>query len=325
MAYRLRPSKPFTTQFRGVAENQLRKAIGYLEDRPEGPHEAVHDARKRFKRVRALYRLVQPDAPDFRARENARIREIAGTLSAVRDATALVETVHYLLDFASSPEEEEALRTAMDILAGRRDRIAAEEHDLPAKMQTAADACRTALSAIAALDLSDAPHKSAKRLGKAWRKQLGKAHRALRACDEHGSAESYHELRKSGQTYWMHLSLLRDVWPSAMRAKQAECKTLVDLLGHEHDLSVLTELVNEEPDLFGDGEALARLLGSIISRQQILRGEAIDRAHDVFAEDPDTEGELIEMLWEKAAGSDARSHKHRRGCDKAEKETALHG
>ena len=96
MAYHLRPDKPFTVEFVAVAEQQLSKAVRYLADKPDGAHTAIHDARKRFKRVRALYRLIQPDAKEFRSRENKRIGDMARSLSAVRDATALVETVDYL-------------------------------------------------------------------------------------------------------------------------------------------------------------------------------------------------------------------------------------
>jgi CHAD domain-containing protein len=332
MAYRLRPSRPFTAEFRSVAEDQLKKAIGYLEKHPDGEHEAIHDARKRFKRVRALLRLVQPDAPDFRARENARIRETARSLSAVRDATALVETINYLLDYAGTPEEEAALVSARDALVTRRDRIAEEEHDLPAKMAAAVESCREAIAALDALDLPDAPRKTAKRLGKAWRKQGRKARAALLACETEPDAETFHELRKSGQTYWMHLSLLRDAWPSAMKAKQTEAKTMVDLLGHEHDLSVLTQLVNEEPEIVGNGETLARLLAAIITRQQALRRETLPMAQAVFADKADTESRLIALLWERAATTDADDRpKHKRAIEKATredeplKETALHG
>jgi CHAD domain-containing protein len=309
MAYRLKPYKPFTSQFRSVAEDQLTKAIGYLEEHPKGPHEAVHDARKRFKRVRALYRLVQADAPEFRDRENARIRDIARTLSAVRDATALVETIEYLLSFTGSKEEKAALQAARNVLAKRRDRIAHEEHDLPAKMTAAVEGCREAIAALDALELSDSPHKTAIRLGKAWKKQLKKAHAAVTACDQHAGAETYHDLRKRGQAYWMHLSLLRDVWPTAMLAKQSNAKALVDLLGHEHDLSVLTELVNEQPELFGDGNALASLLAAIINRQQILRQEGLEQARTVFADPVEIESDLIALLWEKAAASGGKARK----------------
>lgn len=301
MAYRLRPARPFTAEFRSVAQNQLLKAVHLLEKQTDGPHEAVHDARKRFKRVRALYRLIQPDAKEFRRRENARIREISRSLSVVRDATALVETVDYLAGHAKSPDEFAALTLASTSLTRRRDRIASEEHDLPAKIGAAIAACHQAIAAVDELSLDNSPRRTAKRVRAAWRNQRLRAHAALLACDAHGEAEAYHELRKSGQTYWMHLSLLGDIWPSAMLAKQHEAKALVDLLGHEHDLSVLTHVVNENPELFGGSDTLARVLGAIIGRQQILREEAVEKAKAVFADDADTESDVIALLWERAA------------------------
>lgn len=309
MAYRLRPAKPFTAEFRSVAESQLSHAVSLLEDQPDGPHRSVHDARKRFKRVRALYRLIQPDAKDFRTAENTRIRDMARTLSAVRDATALVETVDYLAEHAASPDEFAALTVASKSLTERRDRIASEEHDLPARMSAAVETCHEAIAALDKLDLEDHPHKTAKRLARVWKKQRMKALAALAGCEEHADAEVFHELRKSGQTYWMHLSLLRDIWPSAMRAKQAEAKLLVDLLGHEHDLSVLTGLVNENPGLFGDGDTLALILGAIITRQQALRIEALDKAHQVFADSAENEADLIALLWERAAATPRKDRK----------------
>lgn len=301
MAFRIRPDRPFTAEFCSVVEHQLRQAIHFLEEQPDGPHEAIHDARKKFKRVRALYRLIQPDAKAFRLRENERIRDMAKTLSIVRDATALVETVDYLAGEAVSPEEIAALNTASKALIERRDRIASDETDLPAKIAAAVQTCRDAIEALAELQLDDSPQKTARRLARAWRKQLSRAAADLVACEEGADAEAFHDLRKVGQTYWMHLALLSDLWQSAMRAKKEQAKMLVDLLGHEHDLSVLTQTVNENPDLFGDSDTLALLIGAIIARQQELRHKAIEQAKIVFADDADTEAARIALLWREAA------------------------
>lgn len=301
MAFRIRPDRPFTAEFRSVAQRQLEHAIHFLEAQPDGPHEAIHDARKKFKRVRALYRLTHSDAKKFRQTENERIRLMAKTLSTVRDATALVETVNYLASEAGSPEEVAALASASKALIDRRDRIASEESDLPAKMAAAAQTCREAIEALHDLELDDSPRKTARRLSMAWRKELSRAAADLVACQEGADAEAFHDLRKVGQTYWMHLSLLSDLWPSALKAKQREAKTLVDILGHEHDLSVLTQVVNENPDLFGDSDTLALLIGAIIAHQQALRQKAIEQARLVFADDADTEAARIALLWREAA------------------------
>ncbi|MGO7580567.1 metal-binding protein, partial [Rhizobium ruizarguesonis] len=59
--------------------------------------------------LRSLYRLVARETPDFQAQENARLRDSARSLSAIRDATALIGTAQYLHHAARGNEESEAL------------------------------------------------------------------------------------------------------------------------------------------------------------------------------------------------------------------------
>ena len=301
MAFIIRPSKPFTQEFRRVARQQLNRAIEVLTDQPEGPHEAIHAARKRFKRVRAVYRLIETEARHVRRQENARIRDMARALSVVRDATALIETIAYLSQHAGTAEEQDALAFAASVLTERRERIAADETDLPQRIADAVETCHAAVDATEHITLPDSPAKAARTIAKAWAKQGHRAKEALAACLAEGDAEAFHDLRKCGQVYWMHLSLLQEVWPSAMLAKHADAKQLVDLLGHEHDLSVLTQVVNESPALFGDSDKLACLLGIIITRQQVLRSDALELAPLVFAEDPKQEAGAIRLLWQNLA------------------------
>jgi hypothetical protein len=88
MSYRIRPDRPLDDEVQRVAAHQLGKAMAVLTDRPQGLHEAVHAARKNIKRVRGLYRLIAPRAREFQQQENDRLRDMARTLSGVRDATA---------------------------------------------------------------------------------------------------------------------------------------------------------------------------------------------------------------------------------------------
>lgn len=302
MAYRIKPSKSFSAEFSRAVEEQLRRAIDVLEQRPEGTHEAIHAARKRFKRLRALYRLVEPEAKEFRRQENERIRDMARTLSTVRDATALVETLDYLKSRSSDQEEAEALKLAQNALRERRDQIAEEaEHDLEAKLTQAISTCRDAIQALEALDLPEGRGRTAKRLEKVWRKHLRKSHKALESCHASHTETAFHELRKCGQIYWMHLQLLKDLWPSAMEAKREQVKHLVDLLGHEHDLSVLMQTINENPDLLPTSETLALLLGVVIRTQQALRTDVMPLAERIFNDAPAQEASIIATLWLEAA------------------------
>lgn len=302
MAFRIRPSRSFPQEFRRVTRSQLNVAIETLQQRENGVHEAIHAARKRFKRVRALYRLIEPDSKDFRHRENARIRDMAKSLSTVRDATALVETLDYLQSVTDQPDELRSLAEVQSCLRDRRDRIASEEeHDLERKLSDAVATCTDAVAALDELEISASRARTARRLERVWAKQLRKAQRAITACHETRAEDAFHELRKCGQIYWMHLAILRDLWPTAMKAKESEARALVALLGHEHDLSVLLQVINEDPTLVPDSDSLAHLYAAIIRSQQSLREQTLDLASHVFAEDPAREASIIATLWSEAS------------------------
>ncbi|MCA1491941.1 CHAD domain-containing protein [Sinorhizobium alkalisoli] len=300
MTYAFDPAHPFTEDFRAIAAEQIGCALAVLEEQPAGMHEAIHDARKNFKRLRALYRLVACDAALFQKQENARIREMARNLSIVRDAAALVENANYLRAHAASEEQQVALDKVCAILAIRRDRIAAEETDLERKICVTIAGCEAALAALARVSFHDGRRKSAARLEKGWRRTLKRAARARSACETGTDAVLFHELRKRAQDYRMHLALLREVWPSAMQAKRSDTKELVDLLGHLNDLSTLTSLIDEEPEIAGDSQNQTHLLSAVIARQEELRQEALQRAQAVFFDAPERESRTVGLLWLEA-------------------------
>ncbi|TPP06541.1 CHAD domain-containing protein [Rhizobium glycinendophyticum] len=300
MPYRIRPDRDLPTELRSVARRQLDHAITVLQAKPDGLHEAIHEARKKFKRVRNLLRLVAHADKAFFKQQNTSLGAAARSLSRIRDATALMETVTHLTTFANE-EEAETLDATRTVLELRRDEIAAQETDLEEKVAGVIADCRLSLGALEALDLPSKAGPAARLIAKGWLKALKRAHAALDGCKSEGHGESFHDLRKSAQAHWMNLSLLRDLWPSAFAAKSRDAKILVDLLGHEHDLTVLTELFDTEPDLFGSGEDQSFLLAIIIRRQQDLRREALALAEIVFSDGARREADVIETLWTAAA------------------------
>ncbi|MQB41884.1 CHAD domain-containing protein [Rhizobium sp. ICMP 5592] len=300
MSYRIRPDKAFDDEVHAVAAQQLEKAIAALTDRPQGLHEAVHRARKHIKRVRALYRLIARRAPEFQRRENDRLREMARTLSGVRDATALIEASHYLHETATSRDEARALARITKVLTARRDRLLEAETNLEDKAKAATATCHDALEALRAASFESGRRETARLFQKSWQRTGRKAKAALSECHAEAHADQFHDLRKRSQDCWMHHALLRDIWPAAMHAKQLEAKVLVDILGRYLDLSILSEVTDREPHLFDGSDDRARLLEAIISRQQTARQEALAKARWVFADDPEREARTIQRLWLEA-------------------------
>ncbi|RXT26658.1 metal-binding protein [Rhizobium leguminosarum] len=297
MGYRIRPDADFTEEFRSVATEQLERAVTVLEERPDGAHEAIHSFRKNLKRLRSLYRLVARDVPDFQAQENARLRDAARSLSAIRDAAALIGTAQYLQHAARGKEENEALSRIVTILEGRRDWMAEAESGLEQRLSETSDVLKEAIAALDAVSFDGGHRKNARMLAKSWRRTARKAKTALSACHGEASADDFHDLRKRTYDYRLYHALLRDVWPGAMKAKRDAAKELVEDLGHVHDLTVLSELVEAEPQLFTRNDDLAHLLDVIIFRQQEDRRQALVKAEAVFADDADEEAQRIELLW----------------------------
>jgi len=301
MSYHIHPSENFAQEFKAVGTEQLNLAIAALTERPNGLLEAIHDARKHFKRLRSLHRLAATDVPAFRQAENARIRDMAKTLSTFRDATALVEVSEYLQRHAENSEERAALKRIGKILAARRDRLAADEKPLEESVAKAIATCGQALEALSHVTFEDDGDRSAKHLAKGWRRMLKRAAAARDACRDTTDAHLFHELRKRCQDYRYYLDLLQPLWPSAMHAKRVEVTEVVDLLGHYNDLALLSWLVNEQPDLFGKSEDLAHLLSAVITQQEALRKAILLAAESVFRDDPMNESRKIRLLWQDAA------------------------
>lgn len=300
MSYHIRPSEHFTAEFKAVGTEQLTLAITALTDRPQGLPEAVHEARKNFKRLRSLYRLAAADIPAFRRSENARIRNMARALSTSRDATALVEVSQYLLDHAENSDERAALKRIGKVLTARRDERAAEGSQLEECVAAAISTCGRALDALALITFRDGGKKGARRIAKGWRRALERAAAALQACADTTDAHLFHELRKRSQDYRFYLDILQRLWPSAMHAKRVEVTKIVDLLGHHNDLALLASLVDEQPHLLGKSEDVAYLLSAVITRQKILREAALTVAASAFRDDPNAESRKIRLLWQDA-------------------------
>ncbi|OJT98951.1 MAG: hypothetical protein BGN83_16990 [Rhizobium sp. 63-7] len=301
MAYRILPDRSFTAEIRRVGREQFGEAIAALAERPAGLHEAIHDARKNFKRLRGLYRLVCADAKDFRKQENDRLRDTAKSLSGLRDATALIEAAGKLVDLADNRKERQALDGLLKSLGKRRDAMARDDAELEGRAMAAIDSCRQGMEALEELDFDNRRRVTAKRLAKGWRKTHGRAIAALSSCRGSAAVADFHDLRKRSQDYWMYNQLLKPLWPSAMMAKKQAAKTLTDLLGDGNDLSVLVDLLETDED-FAATIAAGPVKAAVGRRLQQLRKDSLAAAEDVYADASDREANLIGHLWAKAAG-----------------------
>ncbi len=237
----------------------IERGIETLERQEGGIHEAIHAARKRFKRVRALYRLVEPmpvNSARGKMRAFATWREICLPYETQRlwwrrwiicNHRPIRRRTRFLADGAgrTSPATRPIASEAGHDLERNW-----QQHSIPAALPSP----RLMNSTFPAAKAE--PPDAWKSLDEAVRR----AQRALSTCHQSRAEDAFHELRKCAQVYWMHLAVLRELWPSAFSAKEQEAKDLAAILGHEHDLSVLLQTINENTGLVTDSDSLAHCL-----------------------------------------------------------------
>src|SRR5262245_62014464 len=96
MSFELKPDESVARGARRILRHQVESALELITD-PADADEAVHDARKHFKKVRAVLRLMRGALrpKDYR-RENLCFRDAARPLTEMRDAVVLVESLDKL-------------------------------------------------------------------------------------------------------------------------------------------------------------------------------------------------------------------------------------
>lgn len=297
MSFRIDPRQDAGAEIRRVLGEQIARAEDAL-GLPDGDRQlAVHRARRRFKKLRGVLRLVRPAAPDFAKAENARWRDAGRVLAPARDAGAAVGALDRLLEDFGDLVSPHAFAAVRQGLAAARDAASAGEAALDAAIAAARDACAEGRAALGALSLPDDP---AAAIAEGAARAYAKAVRTLAAARRGGGPEKLHELRKHLKQHWLHVRLLHEIWPEAMRSRRAEAKALADELGALQDLDVLRRAVEAPPDAAPDRHR-DLLLALIDRRQAALAATATQAAARLLAERPKDFRRRLEALWREAA------------------------
>ena len=299
MPYRIDFDRPLGDEVRRIASELLTDASELLEKQPDGPHEAIHDARKDIKRLRALYRLVAAGFPDTAAAENDRLSDIGRSMSRFRDSAALVETTEYLEGQTEQKSAKAAIRRLEKLLIERRDAIADDEHQIRRTVMEAVQSLGAAADAVQDFELPSLRKHAIACLAHGWRKTAKRAIAALEACEHTDEDEPFHELRKRSQDRFMQATLLRSAWSSGMLSIQRQAKALVDLLGHEHDLAVLVHHIDQQESLGATDRQ--RVLEAIEAQRRKLQARARADGAETFNEKPKREAEIVSLLIRNAS------------------------
>jgi len=247
---------------RETFREEVRAARAQLAGGTADHDTAIHEARRCIKRARSALKLVRSALGERYARENARLRRIAGGLTAFRDAAAMIETF-----------DELGCKGFQSVRAGLL--------GMKKEVESAADVAEAMRKAAKALTPGgewpeDAASADAIKQGfrTAW--QQGK--KALRRVRRDPLPENFHDLRKRVKTYRFQLRFTG--------VDDKRLNALDNWLGEAHNLTVLDQRIAEKPARFGREAPVAEFLRLIRERRELLEKRALTAGRKLYGGKP---------------------------------------
>lgn len=304
MAYRVKIAARLDKDIRRLLAAQTGRAIGYLSGAIDQGASSIHATRKALKRSRSILRLAKPglSGKSFTQHDRA-FRDIARLLSHDRDREVIADTLR-LLAAKSAGDYKTALLAALDELntinLNGADHLTTEDN-----ISRAIALLQKQDRAIHSLQLKKARIAT---LAAGYAATYAEGRKALKAAYRINNDEAFHTFRKSLQHHWRHCQLLAPAWPDLMNVRIAAARDLSQLIGNDHDLSLVIAHFTTPSAATLDASDRTRIVNAAKAEQVLLRTEVAPLAHRLYALKPRDMQRLIVDLWPAAN----RLAKHRR-------------
>jgi CHAD domain-containing protein len=261
MGYAFELDRSLRDNIRRIVTETVDESIAMLGDPGLDAETCIHEVRKNCKKTRAVLRFAAP-GNNGRSKVTARVmRDVARTLSDLREAHILLPTLESLASERDSaaerighPEIGASLRTAIDAAVERSGGVAkvldaVRRHLVDERMQLG-DEWETDVV------LPDA--------GVVLIGDHGRAVRAAREAVEGASEDRLHDWRKRSKTHWYHLRLVDLLLTEEEKAYRERVYEMTELLGRERDLHTLSGAL----DAWCGGRSRTRRLQDRISAER---------------------------------------------------------
>jgi hypothetical protein len=311
MSFRIKTHGRVGADLQRVADAEIAEAQAELRSFDCGDAgEAVHEARKHFKKLRALVQLLrEPLGAKCVRAEQAFYRDVGRMFHRLRDAQALGAA------FESLTGRFFEKRRPPAVLAVRR--ILHAEEERARRTMAKAGSCdaviaslREARQRVAAWD---AKNYRWKELRTALRRSYRRAHEAWRHACAEPKPRLLHDWRRRTKDLWYHLCLAHSAAPDFLDDATGELEVLGEFLGDDHDLVGLRKLIERHPRHVPAGRPRDALLKMVALRREELLDAAFDLGGRIFAEPP---GDFIRDLDQRRDEHRECRKKARRAADR---------
>lgn len=281
-------------------------AAGYFKGEAEFGR-AVHKSRKAIKRVRALLRLVRGELGDRVYRyENWALRDTARLVSDVRSSAAIIGTAKLVSDLYGDLLADHTFDEMVARLERRRDVIEAaalEDSDLINLVVRNLERAYHRYSGWPAEPEAREIYGMGVRDGFAAIKPgltriYARGRREMVAAYAQPSAERFHLWRKRAKYLRHQMEFLTPLWPEVVGGYASSLDTLGEVLGEDHDLAELTDLIFEQPDLCPDPRERSLFAVLAQQRRSELQVAAEVLGRRAYAEKPASMHARFGEYWE---------------------------
>lgn len=287
-AHQLRPKESFRKGIKRIVRHELDKALDQAKrfPSPDGQKEGeerqdkadVHDIRKRFKRIRAVLRLVRSEMGEAAYHEgNATIRDVGLMLSEVRNSKVVLEALDSLRDRSSRDAAND-----FDVVARY---LRARQWDLREQLmqnQRQLDQLRSAIKKIRKCVPDWSLARGARRAARDGLKDAYRqASRAFQAAETDPTDEHLHECRKRAKYFYHELQVVAFIGAASPKELEQGFHELEQTLGEDHDLAMLRReaMACEKGGLTTDG---SNLIARIDIRRREVQRHAMRLGRRVF-------------------------------------------
>ena len=289
MTYHLKRKESVGDGVRRIVRQEIGSALARFDDAGASLNESAHEVRKHCKKIRGALRLIRFSFPDY-GNENARFRDLAQELSAIRDAYVMQATHRKLVRHISSDAPESSIAALNRALESHTDRV----------LENVAEGLE---SVRVGLNVADGHVDGWSIVGSEFevisgglRDSYRRARKGLRRCRQVIDADNLHGWRKRVKYHWCHMCLLNNAWPGVIRARAVAADRLSGVLGDDHDIDVYRAFLRGVGDTKAAGAAIAiQRYGD--EQRRSLQNESLVLGMRLFAEKPKRFVERLEVYW----------------------------
>lgn len=295
MSIQLNFKEDFSEGLKKLMIEECQTAITNIKnaDSGEKKHEAVHEARKAFKKIRACLRLVR-DEIDYYSEENRYFRDLGREISEIRDATAHIEALKLLKKQYESELYKNSFAKLREQLLSRRAEMSKVIFEKENRLGVIYESVGKKIKKIPDWPLDI---ESFEDIRPSIKRTYSRGLNGLEESSESGKIEDFHEWRKRVKYLRYQIDILNRLWPQLFETYEDELHDLTDLTGFLHDMHNLHRIASELDNPFKDDEERILFNALTDKQQSYLKNHALMKGRKFYTDTPSSFCDKLEVYW----------------------------